>query len=276
MLACIGLVAGFRSSENLAAAYGIAVVLTMLITTCLLFFAAQRLWGWSLLRTALFGAVFLTLELAFLAANLMKVQHGGWFPLAVGAVGFTLLSTWKAGRALLRQRLATSILPLATFLKSIQEAPPVRVKGTAVFLAGNAEGAPLALLHNLKHNKILHDRVILLTVLVEEVPWVEAERRAEVRDLGNGFHRVVGRYGFMEEPRVSQILRLCQPLGLKLREADTTFFLSRETLLASRRPGLARWRKHLFALMARNAQPATAYFRLPVNRVVELGMQIEI
>jgi len=276
MLACIGLVAGFRSSDNLAAAYGIAVVLTMLITTCLLGFAAQRLWGWSRLQTGLFAAVFLALELAFLVANLMKVQHGGWFPLAIGGVGFALLSTWKAGRVLLRQRLATSILPLATFLKSIQEAPPVRVKGTAVFLAGNAEGAPLALLHNLKHNKILHERVILLTVVVEEVPWVEAEHRAEVQDLGSGFHRVVGRYGFMEEPRVSHILRLCQPRGLKLREADTTFFLSRETLLASRRPGLARWRKHLFALMARNAQPATAYFRLPVNRVVELGMQIEI
>ena len=206
----------------------------------------------------------------------MKIQHGGWFPLAVGLAGFTAMSTWKAGRARLRQRLANSTLPLADFLQSVTDTSPPRVKGTAVFLAGNPEGTPLALTHNLKHNKLLHQRVILLTVLIEEIPYVEEERRVAITDLGKSFYRVVGRYGFMEEPNVPEILALCKPHGLNFREMETTFFLSRETIIASQRRGLARWRKHLFSLLARNAQPATAYFRLPANRVVELGMQIEI
>ena len=276
MVACIGLVIGFGSSSNLAAAYGIAVVLTMLITTCLLFFAARRLWGWSSITTGGLCAIFLAAELAFLGANVIKIQHGGWLPLAVGLIGFTLMSTWKTGRARLRQRLASSLLPITDFLKSVMDAVPVRVKGTAIFLAGNPEGTPLALVHNLKHNKILHERVILLTMLIEEVPYVEQERRVEVTDLGKSFYRVIGRYGFMEAPQVSEILALCKSQGLNLREMETTFFLSRETIIASQRRGLARWRKYLFALMARNAQPATVYFHLPVNRVVELGMQIEI
>jgi KUP system potassium uptake protein len=276
MVACIGLVVGFRSSDNLAAAYGIAVVLTMVITTCLFFFAARRLWGWSSITSALLCTLFLVAELAFLWANLIKVQHGGGLPLAVGLLGLALMSTWKTGRACLRQRLASNLLPIKEFLKSVLEAAPVRVKGTAVFLAGNPEGTPLALILNLKHNKTLHERVILLTVLIEEVPHVEKERRVEVTDLGNSFYRVIGRYGFMDEPQVPEILALCKPHGLNLREMEVTFFLSRETIIASRRRGLARWRKHLFSLMARNAQPATAYFRLPPNRVVELGMQIEI
>ena len=276
MVACIGLVIGFGSSSNLAAAYGIAVVLTMLITTCLLFFAARRLWGWSSITAGGLCAIFLAAELAFLGANVIKIQHGGWLPLAVGLIGFTLMSTWKTGRARLRQRLASSLLPITDFLKSVMDAVPVRVKGTAIFLAGNPEGTPLALVHNLKHNKILHERVILLTMLIEEVPYVEQERRVEVTDLGKSFYRVIGRYGFMEAPQVSEILALCKSQGLNLREMETTFFLSRETIIASQRRGLARWRKYLFALMARNAQPATVYFHLPVNRVVELGMQIEI
>jgi KUP system potassium uptake protein len=276
MVACIGLVIGFRSSNNLAAAYGIAVVLTMLISTLLLFHAAQRVWRWRPLAAGAVCAVFLAAELAFLEANLIKVQHGGWFPLAVGLLGFTLMSTWKTGRARLRQRLANSMLPLTDFLRSVTDTSPPRVKGTAVFLAGNPDGTPLALAHNLKHNKTLHQRVILLTVLIEEIPYVEKERRVAVTDLGKSFYQVIGRYGFMEEPDVPEVLSLCKPEGLNFREMETTFFLSRETIIASERRGLARWRKHLFALMARNAQAATAYFRLPANRVVELGMQIEI
>ena len=276
MVACIGLVISFRSSDNLAAAYGIAVVLTMVITTLLFFFAARRLWGWSLLATSLLCAVFLAAELAFLGANLIKIQHGGWFPLAVGVIGFTLMSTWKTGRARLRQRLTNSLLPVADFLQTISESSPPRVKGTAVFLAGNPDGTPLALLHNMKHNKMLHQRVILLTMLVEEIPFVEKERRVTVTDLGKSFYRVIGRYGFMEEPNAPEILGLCKTHGLNFREMETTYFLRRETIIASDRRGLTRWRKHLFALLARNAQPATTYFRLPANRVVELGMQIEI
>lgn len=276
MVACVGLVAVFKTSDNLAAAYGIAVVLTMLITTCLFFFTARRLWGWSLPLAGGLCAVFLAVELAFLGANLIKLGHGGAFPLAIGLLGLTLMATWKTGRARLRQRLANSLLPIGDFLKSVMASAPVRVKGTSIFLAGNPEGTPLALAHSLKHNRVLHERVILLTVVIEEVPYVEEERRVEIKDLGNSFHRVIGRYGFMEEPRVPELLALCRAHGLKVREMEATFYLSRETVIASRRPGLASWRKHLFALMARNAQSATAYFRLPPNRVVELGMQVEI
>ncbi len=276
MVACIGLVLGFRSSDNLAAAYGIAVVLTMMITTLLLFFAARRLWGWSRLKAGAICAVFLAVDLCFLGANLTKVMHGGWFPLVVGVIGFTLMSTWKTGRQRLRQRLINSLLPIEDFLKDVEMSQPPRVPGTAIFLAGNPDGTPAALMHNFKHNKIIHKRVVLLTILIEEIPFVEKERRVSVVELGQGFYRVIGRFGFMEEPNAEEILKLCKPHGLNFREMETTFFLSRETIIASDRRGLARWRKHLFALLARNAQPANAYFRLPPNRVVELGLQVEI
>ena len=276
MIACIALVLGFRTSENLAAAYGIAVVLTMIITTFLLFFAARRLWKWSAWRTGVLCAVFLVAELAFLGANLAKIRHGGWFPLAIGIIGFTLMSTWKTGRQRLRQRLINSLLPIEDFLKDVTASKPLRVPGTAIFLAGNPDGTPAALTHNFKHNKIIHKRVVLLTVMIEEIPFVELERRVTVSELGEEFYRVIGRYGFMEEPDAQELLKLCKPHGLNFREMETTFFLSRETIIPSERRGLARWRKRLFALMARNAQPANAYFRLPPNRVVELGLQVEI
>jgi KUP system potassium uptake protein len=276
MFACIGLVLGFRSSDNLAAAYGIAVVLTMIITTLLFYFTARRLWKWRLFPTAALCAVFLTAELCFLGANLTKIAHGGWFPLSIGAIGFTIMATWKSGRNRLRQRLINSLLPIEDFLKDVAESKPHRVPGTAIFLAGNPDGTPAALTHNFKHNKIIHKRVVLLTILIEEIPYVELERRVCVADLGEGFFRVIGRYGFMEEPDAQEILKLCKPLGLNFREMETTFFLSRETIIASQRRGLARWRKRLFALLSRNAQPANAYFRLPPNRVVELGLQVEI
>jgi KUP system potassium uptake protein len=276
MFACIGLVLGFRSSENLAAAYGIAVVLTMIITTLLFYFTARRLWKWSLVPTAALCAFFLAAELCFLGANLTKIAHGGWFPLTIGAIGFTLMATWKTGRNRLRQRLISSLLPIEDFLKDVTESKPHRVSGTAIFLAGNPDGTPAALTHNFKHNKIIHKRVVLLTILIEEIPYVEMERRVTVADLGEGFFRVIGRYGFMEEPDAQEILKLCKPQGLNFREMETTFFLSRETIIASERRGLWRWRKRLFALLSRNAQPANAYFRLPPNRVVELGLQVEI
>lgn len=276
MFACIGLVLGFGSSENLAAAYGIAVVLTMTITTSLLFFASQRLWKWHPLKAGAVCALFLSAELAFLGANLAKIAHGGWFPLAVGALGFTLMATWKTGRKRLRLRLMNSLLPIEDFLKDVEDGKPTRVPGTAVFLAGNPDGTPAALTHNFKHNKILHKRVVLLTILIEEIPYVEKDERVTVTELGQDFYRVIGRYGFMEEPDALEVLKLCKPHGLNFREMETTFFLSRETIIPSERRGLARWRKRLFSLMARNAQPANTYFRLPPNRVVELGLQVEI
>lgn len=276
MLACIGLVIGFGSSSNLAAAYGIAVTLTMIITTALFYYAARDLWGWHPWIVGLECACFLVLELAFFGANCVKIAHGGWFPLVTGALIYTLMSTWKTGRQILSQRLRASSLPCQDFLEDVKHSKPTRVSGTAVFMAGNSEGTPLALLHNVKHNKVLHQRVILLTISIHDEPHVDAEARVTIEKLKEGFFRVVGHYGFMDEPSIPEVLQCCAAEGLEIRPHDTTFFLSRETIIPSSKPGMAIWRERLFAVMARNAQPATAFFRLPANRVVELGMQVEI
>jgi KUP system potassium uptake protein len=276
MLACIGLVLGFQSSSHLAAAYGMAVTLTMLVTTILFYFAARKIWHWRRVPAGAFCAFFLAIELAFFGANVLKIAHGGWFPLLIGAAIFTLMSTWKTGRQVLGNRLRASSLPLKLFLEDIQRDPPIRVPGTAVFLYGNAEGTPLALLHNLKHNKVLHKRVVILTIITEEVPHVHLSTRLKIEVLSPEFFRVIGRYGFMEEPNIPELLAACKEQGLELSANQVTYFLSRETIIPTKRPGMALWRERLFRLMAQNAQSATAYFRLPANRVVELGMQIEI
>jgi KUP system potassium uptake protein len=276
MIGCIALVITFKTSSNLAAAYGIAVTFTMLITNVLFFFAARRLWRWSKFKTLLLCLLFFIVEGAFAASNLIKIAHGGWVPLAIALFVFTFMSTWKSGRALLGQRLSASSLPIDLFLQDVLQNPPNRVSGTAVFLAGNAEGTPLALLHNLKHNKVLHQRVVLLTVATADAPHVDEEDRLRVEKLQEGFYRVRGYYGFMEEPSVPELLEMCAAKDLKFEYEDTTFFLSRETIIPSEKPGMWLWRERLFAYMSRNAQRATAFFRLPANRVVELGMQIEI
>jgi KUP system potassium uptake protein len=275
MLACIGLVLGFQSSSRLAAAYGIAVTLTMLITTILFYFAARRLWNWSAAKAGWLCAAFLTIELIFFGANALKILHGGWFPLAVAAGIFAVMTTWKTGRRLLRDRLFASMMPQDLFVAEIKSTPPLRVKGTAVFMSGNPDATPLALLHNLKHNKVLHERTVLLTISTAETAHVDPEANVRVEPMGEGLFRVVARYGFMDEPNIKQLLSACAARGLAFRTEDTTFFLSRETILPSARPGMALWREKLFAFLARNAQPATAFFRLPANRVVELGMQVE-
>ncbi|MDB6039737.1 MAG: Kup system potassium uptake protein [Verrucomicrobiales bacterium] len=276
MLACIGLVLGFGSSSNLAAAYGVAVTLTMIITTILFDFAARELWHWKRLPTMLLCSGFLIIELAFCAANMMKIAYGGWFPLLVGVIIYTLMTTWKTGRKILGDRLRASSLPLQMFLDDVLARPPHRVSGTAIFLSGNSEGTPLALLHNLKHNKVLHERIVLLTIETQEIPHVSPEDRVGVENLRPGVFRVRGRYGFMEEPGIPDLLRSCALHGLDLVPEKTTFFLSRETIIPTKMPGMALWREKLFAYMARNAQRATAYFKLPANRVVELGMQVEM
>ncbi|HAB15896.1 MAG TPA: potassium transporter Kup [Verrucomicrobiota bacterium] len=276
MVACLALVLGFRSSSNLAGAYGIAVTLTMLITTLLFHFAARKVWGWSFWRATAVSGVAFGVELAFFGANALKIPHGGWFTLVVGVVLFTLMTTWRTGRRLLWQRIKASALPTPQFLESIRRRELPRVKGTGVYLAGNPDGVPIALLHNLKHNKILHERVVFLTILVAEEPRVDEASRITVEELENGFWRVKAMYGFMEEPNAPDVLRRCADFGLKFREAETSFFLSRETIIPSRRSGMARWRENLFAVMARNSQSATMFFQLPANRVVELGMQVEI
>ena len=276
MIACIGLVVGFGSSSSLAAAYGIAVSLTMGITTVMFSFAVRHIWHWKLWTALALCVPFLLIELAFVGANMLKITHGGWFPLAVGIGLFTLMSTWKAGRRILGDKLRNSTLPLEVFLADVQQNPPTRVAGTAVFMSSNPEGTPLALLHNLKHNKVLHKRVILLTILAEEVPHVDPSARVQIKKFEDGFVRVIGRYGFMEEPHVPQLFKTCKKHGLELNPNEMTFFLSRETIIATKAPGLAIWREHLFAVMARNAQSATTFFHLPANRVVELGMQVEL
>jgi KUP system potassium uptake protein len=276
MIGCIALVIGFRSSSNLAAAYGVAVTLTMLITNFLFYFAARRLWRWGVFKTLAMCSVFFALELAFAVANLVKIPHGGWVPLAVALLVFTFMTTWKKGRALLGQRLSASSFPVDMFLADVAQNPPHRVPGTAVFMSGNAHGTPLALLHNLKHNKVLHQRVVLLTISTADAPHADPDDRLKVEQLKDGFYRVRAFYGFMEEPNVPEILVECKEHGLEFKDEDTTFFLSRETIIPSDTPGMWLWREKLFAYMSRNAQRATAFFKLPANRVVELGMQIEI
>jgi KUP system potassium uptake protein len=269
------LVLTFQSSSNLAAAYGIAVTGAMLIDGVLIAVVLFTLWNWNRWLAGALLAVFFTVDLAYLAANLLKVPDGGWFPLLVGAIAFTLLTTWAKGRQLMISRMNEASLPMEIFIKSAAPSA-ARVPGTAVFMTSSASGVPHALLHNLKHNKVLHERVILLTVRIEDVPYVAEEKRLESEDYGSGFFRVVLRYGFMEEVNVPAALAQLKDIGPQCKMMDTSFFLARQTLLASSRPGMAIWREKLFAWMLRNAESAMEFFKLPTNRVVELGSQVEI
>jgi KUP system potassium uptake protein len=276
MIACIALVVGFGSSSNLAAAYGIAVTGTMGITTVLFYFVARERFGWTRLKAGAPALFFLVIDLAFFLANATKIEHGGWFPLLVGAAVFTAMTTWKTGRTILAKRLSETTLPIDLFLDDVGRNPPHRVAGTAIFMFGNPTGVPPALLHNLKHNQVLHETVVLLRVDTEEVPIVDPAERITVDALGHGFYRMVMHYGFMEDPDVPRALAEVKHPGLKLPPMRTTYFLGRETLIASKRPGMAMWRERLFAVMSRNARTATSFFGLPPNRVVELGAQIEL
>jgi KUP system potassium uptake protein len=276
MVACIGLVLGFRTSRDLAAAYGIGVSLTILMTTLLLFVATQKVWGWPGWRSALLCGAFFLIELVFLAANLSKFGSGGWFPITAGALVYLLMATWFRGRRAVHKELVASSFPLGMFISEIERKPPTRVSGTAVFLTGNPESTPGALLHNLKHNKILHERIVILRFAVSDTPFVDPEDRLQIEQLPLGFFRVTAFFGFMESPTIHDVLPNCADKGLDLDPMRTTYFLGRETIIATGKPGMARWRKRLFALLSRNAQQAPVYFHLPPNRVVELGMQIEI
>ncbi len=269
------LILGFRESSNLAAAYGIAVTGTMFISTCMVAVLIRRVWKWPRALTLLFLGAFLLIDGLYFASNLTKVPDGGWFPLLVGLVVFVLLTTWARGRQLMIERMREAAMPISVFIKSAAGSAS-RVPGTAVFMTSTPDGVPHALLHNLKHNKVLHERVLLLTVKIADVPfWPEADR-AKIDHLDQGFHRVVVKYGFMEEPDVPAALKTVGGCGAEFKMMDTSFFLARQTLIASSRPGMAIWREKLFAWMLRNAESAMEFFRLPTNRVVELGSQVEI
>ena len=277
MIACIGLVLGFRSSSRLAAAYGVAVTTTMVCTSVLLYAVARERWRWGMPVALLLGGSFLFIDLAFWGANLLKITHGGWFPLLVGAVIFTLLTTWKRGRQILNERIFRRVLPREVFLDSILNDPPVRVPGTAVFMYNDPRGTPPALLHNLKHNKVLHEQVVFLSVLTEEIPYVPDEERSMVEKIADGFHQVVLYYGFMENAHVPRELQRIRDPELSFKPMETTYFLGRETLIPrKRRKSMWLWREKLFSVMSQNARSAASFFHLPPNRVVELGAQIEL
>ncbi|MDB4877165.1 MAG: Low affinity potassium transport system protein kup [Gemmatimonadetes bacterium] len=290
MLGCLLLVITFKSSIALGAAYGIAVTGTMAITSILFYVVARGRWNWSLAHVLPITLVFLAVDLTLFAANVIKIENGGWVPIVIAIGVFTLMSTWKKGRNLLNQALHAGALPLDLFLGDVERRKPPRVPGTAVFMTSSNDGVPVVLLHHLKHNKVLHEQVILMSVVTHEVPEIKASERVSVEKLEHGFYRVTARYGFMEQPNVPEILQWARDAGIKAKTNETTFYLGRERIIIAdgeRKPGtrrapddavlphMARWRKKLFVVMSRNARSATEFFGIPPNRVVELGAQVE-
>jgi KUP system potassium uptake protein len=276
MISTIAIVVGFGSSTALAAAYGIAVTMTMLITAALLYVVMTERWRWPVPVASLVTGVFLLVDAAFFGANALKILHGGWLPLVIGGVLFTLMSTWKTGRQILGARLRERGVPFESFLDAIVTNPPRRVPGTAVFMTANPGGTPPALVHNLRYNKVLHESVVVLMVRTRPVPVVPSEQQVEVQSFGHGLSSVVVYYGFMQDPDVPEAIALACTRGLVIDASDVTYFLGRETIVVTRRQGMALWREQLFALMSKNAVRATGFFRLPLERVVELGVQVEI
>ncbi len=276
MLACIGLVLGFGSSSNLAAAYGVAVTTDMVFTTILFAVVARSRWQWSLPAVVALAAAFLVVDLGFWGSSLLKIPSGGWFPLVIATFVFTIMTTWNTGRGILAERLRERAVPFEQFLLSLESAPPIRVEGTAIYLARSPATVPHALLHNLKHNKVLHERVVLLALLTDAKAHVPDTERVRVEAVAPDIFRVVARHGFTEDPEVPAVLEQLRLQGLEIDLAHSTFFLGRETLHATDRPGMALWRERLFALLSRNARRATKFFRLPPDRVCELGTEIEL
>jgi KUP system potassium uptake protein len=281
MVGCLVMVLGFRSSAALAAAYGIAVTGTFVLATILYFVIALRRWNWPAWKAGLFLAGFLTVDLALFGASLLKFVHGGWVPIVIAIAIFTMMTTWKRGRAILSERMNDISLPMEHFLQDIGEHPKTRVPGTAVFMTSEPLGVPVVLLHHLKHNKVLHETVIILSIRTDEVPETLRHERVTIEALNHGFFRVIATYGFMESPDVKEILQRCRDAGIAARPLETSYYLGREQLIPRRGPwkkgGMSMniARKKLFSVMARNARSATQYFQLPPNRVVELGTQIE-
>ncbi|HET9194462.1 MAG TPA: potassium transporter Kup [Vicinamibacterales bacterium] len=275
-ISCVLIVMAFQSSAALAAAYGIAVALTMLITGTLLPIVGRMRWRWPVPAVVAFVLVFIVIDLSYVAGNAFKILDGGWLPLVIAAVIFTFMTTWKTGRRLVAERLTARAFPLEDFVAAVVANPPTRVDGTAVFMTAQPTGTPAALAHNLRYNKILHEHVIVLTALTIPVPYTTPEERLTVQRLGHGLYHARVQYGFMDDPDIPEALMQIKALGVPIDPADVTYFLGRETIVVSDRPGMAKWREKLFVLMARNAVRATAFFKLPPERVVELGVQVEM
>ena len=276
MVCTIGIVLGFRSSNNLAAAYGVAVTSTMLVTTALFFVVAWKRWGWPLLWAGLPSGLFMVVDLSFFSANISKIMHGAWVPLVIGAAFFTLMLTWAKGRLILAEQLRSVVPPLSQFLETLAGDPPTKVNGQAVFLIGNPDMTPAALVKNIRHNRIVHSQTVLLHFKVEDVPRVPNLEKIETEKLGSGLHRIVAHYGFMEYPHMENIMALAREQGLELDLAETSFFLGREKLVIGASPKMARWRAHLFIFMSRNAADAASFFDVPADQVIEVGLQLTI
>jgi KUP system potassium uptake protein len=276
LVAIIAAVVGFGSSTALASAYGLAVSGTMLITTLLTFFVVRYGWHYSLTICLLSTSFFMLVDVVFFSANMLKFVEGGWFPLAMGTILFTLMVTWRRGREILFEHLKTSAIELEPFLKSLFEHPPHRVEGTAIFLAGTPDSVPHAMLHNLAHNKVLHERVVFLTIVIKDIPWVHPLDRIELESLGHNCYQLKINFGFKNNPDVPRALRLCNAHGIDFNLMETSFFVSREKVIPTPGDGMALWRERLFAAMSRNAGSIIDYFSIPANRVIELGTQVEI
>jgi KUP system potassium uptake protein len=282
VLTCV-LVLGFHvantelpTSSNIAGAYGVALSTLMLITTLMFYVMSREVWRWSFARAAIVAGVFLLVDVPFFGANMLKIRSGGWVPLAIAAGIFLLMTTWQRGREILAKRMQEKTVALKMLLADLAAEPPLRVPGTAVFLYGATDGTPPALVHNLTHNKVLHERVVFLTMVTQDVPHVSTAERVTVKAIGKGFYKVVAHYGFMDDPDIDDVLAACQVKSVDIPIAGTTFFLGRETLVASDRPDMPRWREELFAFMSRNALRATAFFKIPAEQVFEVGVQVEL
>lgn len=276
-MACtIGLVLGFRTSSKLAAAYGVAVTSTMLVSTILFYVVVREKWGWNRFAAGFLVGLFLVVDFTFFSANVSKIMHGAWFPLAIGGIVFTLMTTWRRGRELLGGQLRSSTLTLPEFQETIKASSPSRVSGQAIFMTGNPDVAPPALVNNLKHNKILHSEIALLHFVTEEIPRVPMEKKVSVERLGSGFYKIVARFGFMEEHSIGTVLALMLAHGVNFTMEKISFFLGRERIILGKKSRMRLWRTRLFAVMSRNAQEAATYYNIPADQVIEVGVRLEI
>ncbi|NTW07461.1 MAG: potassium transporter Kup, partial [Syntrophaceae bacterium] len=276
MVACLGVVIGFKESSGMAGAYGIAVTATMIITSFLYFLVLTHYWKWSLVKSILLVGIFIVFDLAYFGGNLFKIADGGWFPLLVAAIVTIAMTTWKKGREELQRKLIGARFPIDIFLAELPKSSLPRVPGTSVFMTLSPVGTPPTLLHNVKHNHVLHEKVVLLSITSTDAPFVPPEEQIKLENLGQGFYRVEAILGFMQKPNVPQIMNMLAQYGLVTEPMTTTFYLGRETLLTGGKSKMMRWRKEVFAFMSKNAGNPTAYFGIPANRVVELGTQIEL